>query len=1060
MHGGTPLLGRAQELAELDARLDELAQGRGGLVLLEGEPGIGKTRLSDEVCARARSRGFVVARGAALADAGAPALGPFRALARALDPAMLSILDGQSDPRQSEVDDARWHRFDAFAEGLLRRAQDKPLVLVLDDLHDADPASLELLLFLMRQVRDGRWLFVGTLRDEATRASPANDMLLSRLAREGRTLWVKPLGVDDVGALSLRTKQAAGLDAARLHALTGGNPLFLGEVLSLVERGGQLSEARVPASIGAALGARLDALGTSARQAVDAAAVLGGAPTLPALARVLGVGADAVLQRVAEPIRAGVLVDDSSLRLRFAHPLMREWLLDQMSRPTRAALHFACAHALESLSSSGLDVATAEIAQHRAAALPLGDAHEAVAWLSRAADDADRRVAIEEAERLRARATEVADFISLDACARCDLELAHAHSLSRLGARARARDSAMRAASLARAAGDSRRLALSALAHGADFSLGVVDLGLVEDLEAAASALDAGAEGALLARVEARLAAALQPASDPQGPLDRARAAVLRARRAGDEAALLDTLLSAGSALADYAPLSERIALAREMVAIAVRLGQRPVALRGHLRLAIDKLEAGDLSGCDASIDAYDQLAATFGPRHYHWTSPLLRALRASIHGQFAEAERFAEQGREIGEASEDRNAAVAYAMQRFARARDTADRQGMFDTLEGAARAMHGQPGCDLWLALMRADCLARSGDVEALQVAFDALPREHPLIRSEPVAAALAIEITASLPRPDRAFAASLRDFMLPLADRCASWGVMMLAWDGPWLRYIGLGQRVCGELDTSVQSLEGALAWSVTQGAKPAALWASIELAESLRMRGRSEDLERAKSLTQEVAQGAFALGMKPLSDRAARAMRAVSEGSLSEKASHAIGGAPAMHFELRQDGEAWTLLRGDRVLRLKDSRGLRMLDRLIREAGREVHVLELSGAGDQTDAGDAGEALDARAIASYRERTKELRLDLEDAEERRDLARAERLREELEALTEQLAQGLGLGGRSRRAASSSERARVNVQRRLKDALDRIHAVDPELGTHLARCVRTGAFCSYQA
>ncbi len=958
------------------------------------------------------------------------------------------------DPRQTAVDDARWQRFEAFADGLSACARRVPLLLVIDDVHDADPASLELLLFLARQVRDGRWLFVATTRDPATRASRANDGLLSRLEREGRVLWVKPLGVEDVAALASVHGKSHGVDPAQLHRLTGGNPLFLGEVLSLVERGGQLSDARVPASIAAALATRLDTLGGSARRVVEAAAVLGGAPFLPALARVLDVGMDAILHRVAEPLRAGVLVDDSSLRLRFSHPLMRELLLSKVSRPARAELHFACASALEALAATGMEVATAEIAQHRAAALPLGDAREALRLLARAADEADRRLAVEEAELLRGRAVELADLACLDAGARCDLELEHARSLTRTGARGRAHEAALRAATLARAISDTHRLALAALARAADFSLGIVDRNLVADLEAAASALDGASEGALLARVEARLAAAMQPALDPQEPIARARAALRRARDADDDHALLDTLLSAGSAMADYAPLDERIAVAREMVALAMRLEQRPVALRGHLRLAMDQLEAGDLVGCDSSIDAYAQLAVTFGPRHYHWTTPLLRALRADIHGRFAEAERWAEQGREIGESSEDRNARAGYAMQRLARARECSDRQGLLEALHGLEDPLKGLPASDVWFALIGADCLVRMGDVQAAQGIFDALPHEHPLLHSEPLAFALAVEVLAALPRPDLALARRLRDAMLPLSDRCVSWGVMMLAWDGPWSRYLGLAQRVCGELDASIESLERARTWSAAHGAQPAALWAALELADSLRARDHRGDPERARVLTEEAERGASALGMRPLIERAQRTL-----GATSTQVSDSLAQPAVFVFELRLTGESWTLTRGGSVLHLKDSRGLRMLDRLVREAGREIHVLELSGSSGEADAGDAGQALDGRAIAAYRQRAAEIRRELEEAESRHDLGHTERLREELESLSEQLALGVGLGGRARRSGSASERARVNVQRRLKEAVDRIRGADAALGAHLSHALQTGTFCCYR-
>jgi hypothetical protein len=144
---------------------------------------------------------------------------------------------------------------------------------------------------------------------------------------------------------------------------------------------------------------------------------------------------------------------------------------------------------------------------------------------------------------------------------------------------------------------------------------------------------------------------------------------------------------------------------------------------------------------------------------------------------------------------------------------------------------------------------------------------------------------------------------------------------------------------------------------------------------------------------------------------------------------------------------------------------MLARLVAEPGRELHVLDLGGGGGAgaggpgIDTGDAGPVLDAEARTAYRDRYEDLEQEIAEAEADNDPARAEKARAEREALAEELARGVGLGGRERRAGAAAERARVNVQRRLKDALDRIAAADPELGRHLARSVRTGTFCCYE-
>jgi hypothetical protein len=125
-------------------------------------------------------------------------------------------------------------------------------------------------------------------------------------------------------------------------------------------------------------------------------------------------------------------------------------------------------------------------------------------------------------------------------------------------------------------------------------------------------------------------------------------------------------------------------------------------------------------------------------------------------------------------------------------------------------------------------------------------------------------------------------------------------------------------------------------------------------------------------------------------------------------------------------------------------------------REIHVHELIG--EEAEASDAGEILDATARRAYQARLTELGAALDEATRHHDLGRAERLRAEVDALTDQLTAAVGLGGRVRRAGSTVERARINVQRRLRDAIGKIAAEDPTLGRYLEASIRTGVFCSF--
>ncbi|HEY6958016.1 MAG TPA: response regulator [Candidatus Limnocylindria bacterium] len=168
--------------------------------------------------------------------------------------------------------------------------------------------------------------------------------------------------------------------------------------------------------------------------------------------------------------------------------------------------------------------------------------------------------------------------------------------------------------------------------------------------------------------------------------------------------------------------------------------------------------------------------------------------------------------------------------------------------------------------------------------------------------------------------------------------------------------------------------------------------------------------------------------------------------------------------RLEGEFWTIAFEGAAFRLKDTKGLRYISCLIRNAGREIHALELAASpgGIEDDAtplgSDAGPVLDTEAKAQYKARLDELDIDIAEAERWNDCERAAREREEREVIIHELAGAVGLGGRDRKAASDAERARVNVTRAIKAVLERIADHSPALATHFDAALHTGTFCSY--
>ncbi len=289
-----------------------------------------------------------------------------------------------------------------------------------------------------------------------------------------------------------------------------------------------------------------------------------------------------------------------------------------------------------------------------------------------------------------------------------------------------------------------------------------------------------------------------------------------------------------------------------------------------------------------------------------------------------------------------------------------------------------------------------------------------------------------------------------------------------------------------DEAAKHFEQALEICTRNELRPLRAMVQYLYAVMLVRKGGPDDLARAALMLTEVLAVAAELGMPPLVERAT----AIKERA--EAKARAAGEAAAPDAEsvpsaktivspprrragrFRKEGEYWEIaLDGHPPILLKDSAGLRCLAHLLAHPGRDFLAVDLaavgrvegSGSGGDADdlairrdLGDAGPALDASAAAAYRRRLEELRAEESDADEYGDAERRAALRAEIEMVAEELARGLGLGGRERRVGSASERARINVTRTIKAALHKIAEHDAAAGRYLATTVRTGTYCSY--
>jgi DNA-binding SARP family transcriptional activator len=462
------VVGRETERARIAAALDRAADGRTQWVLLEGEPGIGKTFMLEHLCDDAALRGFMVTWGRASESGSSPAFWPWLPPLRGLLAADFDL----AEPMRSLIADllspidagqpvagaptARFQLFEAIAALLQRAAHRQPLVIALDDLQWADPASLELIDLLTGYVLGAPLLFAFTVRELEIGRNDALVQTLAQISRRPMAERIPIVGLGRTHSESLvrhtmltdlpQHYVGGGVGDEVVRAIferSDGNPFFMTELARLVAKDAELTEAEmvrrvgVPAGVRDVVHRRLARLAPPTLELVQVAAAIGRQSTLALLSSASGFDLDECLDRL-EPALVERLVTDSTTEpgvIQFSHTLVREVVLDDMSALRRARLHLRVADAIEGTQSIEDDSTAEVVAEHLWQATSLGIAPRAAAALERAATVAMHRFAYARADDLLSRALQLRKAIPRDR-ADADAELV---SITRLGAVRRAR---------------------------------------------------------------------------------------------------------------------------------------------------------------------------------------------------------------------------------------------------------------------------------------------------------------------------------------------------------------------------------------------------------------------------------------------------------------------------------------------------------------------------------------------------------------------------------------------------------------------------------------------
>lgn len=609
-----PLVGRESELEALDGVLRRTTSGQPGWAVIVGEAGIGKSRLIAELTARARAADMTVVAATCSADTGAPPLWPWSQVLTQLagvvpprDPSATPVLapdlagwgrDGDDDPADEGT---RFRWWEAVVDRLQEAAEQAPLVVVLDDIHWADPSTLSLLRHVVDHCTTGRLALVLGRRPVPDPAPPLAALGESLARRDTLRLDLEGLRPHDIRELLRAATPSGGPTpgtfdhfpgqveqaADDLWLRTNGNAFFVTELIRLSAHGGDHA-GEIPTSVDDVVRSRLHQLAPGTRDLLLTAAVVGPRFDALLLSACVGREPDVILDALAPAVTAGLVVEIDAARYEFAHALVRDAVVTSLPLTRRSRHHVAVAKALEE--GWTLDPATArsEAVRHWVAAGPLYAGRAWRAAASAAADAAALRAWDEAATLLGdAVAAATGDPTATDV-QRYDLQMQRAEAC-RWRADQDGLDEALLAAyDTAVGFGDTERAARAAIgtieaAVWLPRAFGTVEPRIVDALRHCLRELDSR-ESELGCRVMLALASELYYADAPQERAALVEQGLALARRLDEPDLLVWAMTAAFQATWRPATREDRFGLAREALAAAERTGQaRHLAIARYL---------------------------------------------------------------------------------------------------------------------------------------------------------------------------------------------------------------------------------------------------------------------------------------------------------------------------------------------------------------------------------------------------------------------------------------------------------------------------------------------